>query len=361
MLGGYMAYLTRKKINGITYYYVEESERKNGKRHRKWQKYLGTLSSIIAAVEGAPKQRPKYAEIFQLGSPVAYIRIVEEFNMIEIINSVFPKRDQGVSIGFYLMLAAVNRGIEAVSKRSMWKWFQDTIFLRMFSEIGKASLSSQRFWDNMSKVEEDKIKLTWMKLVNKVLDREQIDLSRACFDGTNFYSFIGSFNMRCSLAKRGKNKQGRNDLRQINYALFCTRKDHFPLYFDVFEGNRHDSKEFGVVIERFFSAFKSRKVDSDGMTIVFDKGNNSEENLKKFFDNDSGFHFVGSVKPDDHKDLALISNNDKCFAFLTTPRLEKVKAFRTKKKIYGKDVTVVVTFNDNLYTAQVKSIIVLVI
>ncbi len=89
-----MAYLTRKRINGNTYYYAEESERKNGKRRRKWQKYLGTVSSIIAAVEGAPKQRPKYAEIFQLGSPAAYMRVVEEFNMIEIINSVFPKREQ---------------------------------------------------------------------------------------------------------------------------------------------------------------------------------------------------------------------------------------------------------------------------
>ena len=39
------------------------------------KKYLGTLSSIVAAVEGVPKQRPKYAEIFQLGSPAGYMKI----------------------------------------------------------------------------------------------------------------------------------------------------------------------------------------------------------------------------------------------------------------------------------------------
>lgn len=155
--------------------------------------------------------------------------------------------------------------------------------------------------------------------------------------------------------KRGKNKQGRGDLRQINYALFCTRKDHFPLYFDVFEGNRHDSKEFGVVIENFFRAFKDRKPKDNGLTIVFDKGNNSQENLNKFV-GDSGFHFVGSVKPDDHKDLALISNNDKCLTPLSHPKLDQVKAFRTRKKIYGKNLTVVVSFNNNLYTSQIKSI-----
>ena len=349
-----MAYLTRKRIKGITYYYAEESERRNGKSRRKWQKYLGPLPKIIEALEGRP-QKPKYAEIFQLGGPAAYLNIAEQINMIPIIDSVFPKRNQGLSIGFYLTLAAINRGIEAVSKRSMWNWFQDTILFRAFPETNKTSLSSQRFWDNMSTIKKEKIQIAWMKLVNSVLDHENIDLFCAFYDGTNFYSFVGSFNTRCSLAKRGKNKQGRRDLRQINYALFCTRNDHFPLYFDVFEGNRHNSKEFGVVIERFFHTFKDRKPDGNGITIVFDKGNNSDKNLNKFVE-DSGFHFVGSVKPDAHKDLALISNNDKCFKPLSHPRLDQVKVFRTRKKIYGKSLTVVVTFNNNLYTAQVKSI-----
>ncbi|MDZ7830659.1 MAG: IS1634 family transposase [Desulfobacterales bacterium] len=349
-----MAYITRKKIKGITYYYAEESERRDGKSRRKWQKYLGPLHKIIEAVEGEPL-KPDYAEIFQLGGPAAYLNTSEQIKMIQTLDSVLPKRNQGPSIGFYLTLAAINRGIDAVSKRSMWPWFQDTILFRAFPEVNKASLSSQRFWDNMSAITEDKIKCAWMKLVNSVLDREKLDLSCTSYDGTNFYTFIGSFNTRCAIAKRGKNKQGRGDLRQINYALFCTRKDHFPLYFDVFEGNRHDSKEFEVLIDLFFQAFKNRAPKGDGMTIVFDKGNNSSENLNRFI-RDSGFHFVGSVKPDDHKELGTISNNDKRFEPLSHPRLDQVKAFRTHKRIYGKDLTVVVTFNDNLYVSQVKSI-----
>jgi transposase len=349
-----MAYITKKRIKGITYYYAEESGRVDGKSKRKWQKYLGPLHRIIEAVDGVPLQ-PKFAEIFQLGGPAAYLNTAEQINMVSILDSVFPKRTQGLSVGFYLTLAAMNRGIEAVSKRSMWSWFQKTILYRAFPEANKTSLSSQRFWDNMSTIKEDKIRTAWMKLVNSILDRENMDLSCASYDGTNFYSFIGSFNTRCSIAKRGENKQGRRDLRQINYALFCTRKDHFPLYFDVFEGNRHDSKEFEKVIDDFFNAFKDRKPSGKGITVVFDKGNNSNTNLNKFA-KDSGFHFVGSVKPADHKDLALISNNDECFEPLSHPGLDQVKAFRTRKDIYGKDMTVVVTFNNKLYAAQVKSI-----
>ena len=172
----YMAYMTRKRIKGITYYYAEESERVDGKPRRKWQKYLGPLPKIIEAVEGTPP-KPTYAEIFQLGGPAAYLNIAEQINMIPIIDSVLPKRNQGLSIGFYLTLASINRGIEAVSKCSMWNWFRDTILFRAFPEANKASLSSQRFWDNMSSIKEDKINLIWMNLVNSILDRENIDLS----------------------------------------------------------------------------------------------------------------------------------------------------------------------------------------
>ena len=59
-----MAYLTKKKIKGITYYYAEESERVDGKPKRKWQKYLGSLTKIIAAVDGQ-RESPTHAEIFQ--------------------------------------------------------------------------------------------------------------------------------------------------------------------------------------------------------------------------------------------------------------------------------------------------------
>lgn len=349
-----MAYLTRKKIKGTTYYYAEESERRDGKSRRKWQKYLGTLSRIIEAVEGVPSQ-PECAEIFQLGGPAAYLNAAQQTNMLNILNNVFHKREQGPSIGLYLTLAAINRGINAVSKRSMWGWFKDTILLRAFPEINQASLSSQRFWDNMSGITDSKIKSAWMKIVHHVIEQEKIDLSCASYDGTNFYTFIGSFNERSIIAKRGKNKQGRKDLRQINYALFCTRKDHFPLYFDIFEGNRHDSKEFSHVIDKFFKDFEKKIPAKDGMTIVFDKGNNSKENIQKFIDG-SIYHFVGSVKPSDHNDLSLMSNEDKQLKPLLDPRLDHVKAFRTQKNIYGRNLTVIVTFNNNLYSAQVQSI-----
>jgi transposase len=77
-----------------------------------------------------------------------------------------------------------------------------------------------------------------------VVKREQIDLSSLLYDGTNFYTFIDTFNVRCEIAKRGKNKQGRSNLRQVSYALFCCSDGHLPLFYDVYEGNRNDARQF---------------------------------------------------------------------------------------------------------------------
>ncbi|MCD5417525.1 hypothetical protein LR021_04105 [Candidatus Bipolaricaulota bacterium] len=45
-----MASLTKKKINGRTYYYARECKRINGKPKIVWQKYLGRLEDIVTAV-----------------------------------------------------------------------------------------------------------------------------------------------------------------------------------------------------------------------------------------------------------------------------------------------------------------------
>jgi transposase len=123
----------------------------------------------------------------------------------------------------------------------------------------------------------------------------------------------------------------------------------------VYEGNRHDAKIFATVLHQFFEAFKKQRPNREGITIVFDKGNNSADNLQKFVE-DSGYHFVESVKPCEHKELATIPNTDGRLKKLDEPRLEEVKAFRCKKKIYGKDMTVIVAFNNHLYTSQLMTL-----
>jgi transposase len=343
--------LEAKMINGHTYYYYSKWAWVDGKCRRVWQKYLGTLESMAKAVDGGPP--PLYAEVFEWGLPVALWKMCCLAETTEKTDQLCPKRDQGLSVGEYITVAALNRAIRANSKRSIWEWFSQTALIREFPNASQTGLTSQRFWDHMDRIQEETALAIWKSILKGVVQREGIDLSSISYDGTNFYSFIDTFNMRCEVAKRGKNKQGRSNLRQVSYALFCSGDGHMPLFYDIYEGNRHDTRQFPLMLSRFHDFLKELSGQACAVpriTLVFDKGNNSADNFVLI--DSLGLHFVGSVKLDEHKDLVRIPNNNAAFEDCKEPDLEGTKAFRVKKKIYGRDRVVVVTYNQNLFNAQ---------
>ena len=151
----------------------------------------------------------------------------------------------------------------------------------------------------------------------------------------------------------GRNEQGRNNLRQISYALFCSADGHVPLYYDVYEGSRNDAKEFPMMLNRFYEFLNEISQEAHPVpttTLIFDKGNNSEGNFTLIDSFD--LSYVGSVRLDDHKELMQISNKDPRFVPCRLGTMEGAKAFRMKKKVYGKQRTLVVTYNQNLFESQ---------
>jgi len=351
-----MERLEAKKINGNTYYYYSEWGWVNGKCRRKWQKYLGKLENIVKACEGGGPA-PMYAEVFQWGLPTALWKEVLTARIVEIINDICPKRNQGLSTGEYIGIASANRAIHPNSKRSMWNWFSQTVLLRYLPGASKEALCSQRFWDHMDRIDGDQSVEIWKNIIKGVVAREKIDLSSVSYDGTNFYTFIDTFNTRCQIAKRGKNKQGQSNLRQVSYALFCSSEGHIPLFYDVYEGNRNDAKEFPLMLDKFntfLQAIGGRSCAPQNTTLIFDKGNNSPTNFQMI--DLMNLKFVGSVKLGEHKELAEISNNDKRFNSCEAAGIKGTKSFRVNKTVYGKERTLIVSYNQTLFDAQWKTI-----
>jgi len=347
-----MERLESKKINGNTYYYYSEWGWVDGKCRRLWQKYLGKPKDIADAVAGGGP-RPLCAEVFKWGLPMALWKECCTADVISRVDRLCPKREQGLTTGQYLAIAALNRAIQPGSKRSMWQWFADTALLRQLPQASEAVLASQRFWDHMDRIDPETCLSIWKDILRDVTKRENIDLASVSYDGTNFYTFIDTFNSRCELAQRGKNKQGRCNLRQVSYALFCCADGHVPLYYDVYEGNAHDAKQFPVMVKRFHTFFREIVPEQEmapQTTIIFDKGNNSPDNFALL--DSLNLQFVGAVKLNEHKQLAEISNQAADFVPCAQPQLVGTKAFRVNKKVYGRQRVLVVTYNQNLFNAQ---------
>jgi transposase len=296
---------------------------------------------------------PSCAEVFQWGLSQALWQEATRAGLVGHIDRHCPKRRQGLTTGQYLAVAAINRAIRPRSKRSMWDWFSRTALRRRLPSASSAALSSQRFWDHMDAVQPAAATAIWKDLVKDVVDRERIDLSSICYDGTNFYTFLDTFNTRCSLAARGKNKQGRDDLRQVSYALFCAADGQLPLFYDVYQGNRNDSRQFALVLDRFHQAFRELSggtTDVPETTLIFDKGNNSAENFSLL--DALELKFVGSVKPSEHPEMAEIPHTDRRFVACAGPGLKGTKAFRVTKTVAGSERTLVITYGLKLAKAQ---------
>jgi transposase len=351
-----MERLEKKQVNGHTYYYYSKWAKVDGRCRRVWQKYLGKLEDIVQASQGSGPS-PQYAEVFQWGLSQALWNECCLAEVVAHVDAECPKRTQGLSTGEYLAIAALNRAIRAESKRSMWKWFSQTTLLRHFPEATADRLSSQQFWNHMDRIAETTCASIWRDILQTAVEREGISLESICYDGTNFYTFIDTFNARCDLPRRGKNKQGRANLRQVSYALFCCEDGHLPLFYDVYEGNRNDAKQFPRMLQAFHT-FLNEVTGCPGplpeTTVIFDKGNNSRDNFALI--DELNLKFVGSVKLDEHKDLAEVPNDDPRFVTCGSARLQGTKAFRVRKIVYGKERTVVVTYNQNLFDAQWRTV-----
>jgi transposase len=93
----------------------------------------------------------------------------------------------------------------------------------------------------------------------------------------------------CPIAQRGYSRDSRGDRPQVCIGLVVT-EDGFPLGYEVFAGNTHDSKTVKPIIESL-----ERKYGSLSRVWVMDRGMVSEENLQ-FLRERGGQYIVGTPK-----------------------------------------------------------------
>ena len=343
-----MATITKRVIKGHTYYYAVVCQRVNGKPRLTWQKYLGTAENIIESITKPKVVSPKRVKLFDYGAVVAIYDIAKRVGVVETIDQFVPGNKDVLSIGQYMLLAAINRCVCPKSKRQIGQWYESTFLMKLIP-ARKEELSSQRFWDSMDKLKEDMIPKIEEALARRVISEFGIDLRCLVYDSTNFHTFINTFT-DSSLPQRGRNKQKRHDLRQVGLALLVSTDFHIPLLHRVYQGNVTDSVQFKAISDELVSRYELFSQQCDKITLVYDKGNNSQVNLADI--DQSPYHFVGSLVPTHHADLLAISRSK-----YEPASIEGVETYRTRKKVFGQERTIVITYNDTLFISQMKTIL----
>ena len=344
-----MACIIKKKKKNRWYYYAAKSARVDGKPRIVWQKYLGTVDAIVKRAEQVAPPKPKETVIFEAGGVAGLLGIAQRLGLVELIDEAAPKREQGASVGQYMVLAALNRALAPCSKLAIGDWYEQTVLRRLW-RVPKTAFSSQRFWDHMDMVSEEVIDSVQAKLAARVEREYGLDRNVLLYDTTNFFTFLATSNSRGSIAKRGRSKAKRHDLRQVGLALLVTREGQVPLFHRVYTGNITDVALFPDLAKELLGRHDELIGPNKDATLVFDKGNVSDDAMQRFVV--PGRHFVAAVPANQASELIAAPLDD----FEDMPGLPGTKAHLVKHEFWDKQCTAVVAYTESFFTQQLSGV-----
>ena len=352
-----MASLMQKKSGKYKYWYIVESRRVNGKPRPVVLAYLGTAETLLQKLQGLASVGK--LKSYSHGTVAALLKLAAQLDIPALINGHVnssrsymadkPIRNE-LTVGMTLVLGAFGMVCVPTSKRGWWSWAKTTS-LEYLLRHGLSKVDSQHFWDLMDALPVEAIEKIEQELLVRVRQAYTLEDDTLYYDTTNFFTFIATTNERCTLAQRGKNKQKRSDLRQVGLAMVVTPKDYVPLFHVTYQGNRSDCKVFQEVLGTIKDRMLALNMDLEKHTLVFDRGNNSKENMALVAE--AKMHYVGALTPNHHKQL--VADAERRFE-PTTLNGQDLSVYRTRETIWGEERTVLVFISEKLKAGQLRGV-----
>jgi transposase len=340
-----MVFLEKKKLKGHTYWYASERGLVDGKIKRTWQEYLGTTETIIECIRKSKELPHIKLKSFQYGITAALLSISDELNFIDIVNKHTNKKQiEGLTVGEYLLLNIIGRCDGALSENAMQKWFDKSSMSILWKFPHK--LTCQNFLNHYKYIDHETSKKIEDDLC-KVLIEKGITPKILFLDETNWFKYIKKVE---ELAQNGNNKQYRNHMKQISMGL-AVSEDNVPFMHEVYEGNKHDAKIFPELIDALTERLTNLKITTEDMILVFDKGNNSEINIKDVM---SKMHIVASAKHNHAEELLNIPLEDYKYLY-TNSKGNEIYGYRKKYEFFEQEFTTVILYSEASYKKQKKS------
>ena len=340
-----MASLQKKIVKGIEYWSLVESKRINGKPRPIVIEYFGNTKSFAEKLMNGRNEN-KILKSYSHGDTYALMKIAQRLDIEPILDTILkPQTRNGVKRSKSLLLIALQNICKPGSKNKFENWVNTTT-LPYALNLPTKSLTSSHFWEQMDNITELELAKAEDAIVHNIFTKYKFELEKIALDYTNYFSYINSTNDKCEIAKRGHNKQKRNDLRQYSMALITTKESGLPLCSHIYEGNTNDQTEFFAYI----NLLKKRIPDYDPATItlVFDGGSNNKNNFEAL-----ETHYICSFSLAYCKklyDIDLSKYTDTIINETT------IKSYRIVQEIWGKERECILTYSHALYIGQLKEL-----
>ncbi len=329
-----------KTIKGKRYVYLIQNKYKDGKSVRAWEKCIGPEEQV-GNIFNCRNKLPNSFQWYHFGIDFAIYEIAKRLQLPATIDSYAEKRKESEKVSDYVLLMVINRCVDPKSKYSLIDWYRKSA-LKFVMKIPESKVRCDNFCRHMDKLIPN-IKQIESEIVAKMMLLFKIDLSCLYYDITNQYFFheINS-NSKSKLLDHGPNKAKRFDLLQVNIALLVTKDYGIPLFHESFAGNLRDVTKFSEHVEMLVNKFELFAKNCKEITLIFDKGNNSKENISKI----EKYHFIGALKPYDFKHLMSISLQRYKSVYNHDRKKTNTLAYRTKENVFGAERTIILTFDE---------------
>lgn len=340
-----MATIRKQKVGKYTYWQIIESRRVDGKPRPFVLAHLGTAEQLLYKLKEGPLK--KEIRSASHGAAHLFYKAATELDLVTIFADNFANQYRdGLKPGKSLLLAALHRAISPGSKRAFANWAKQTT-LPELAHFNPDKLDSQHFWEQMDTVTDQQLATVEKEITLKLKDKGLLEPQLLFYDLTNFHTYIDSANEKSALAKRGRNKQKRNDLKQFGLAQIVTKDFLLPVCSSVYAGNKTDKELFIPQLTQLRTKLAELSISVEEVTLVFDKGSNTKDNFAELDDRE--VPFVASLSPAYHEDLINIPDS-------SYTKTEKHFYCRTRKEVWGKERTIVLYVSDKLRQGQLRGL-----
>lgn len=334
----------KKNQTGKYYYYLGENKSVKGVTIRAKEIYLGTADNIFQRINS--KLDLEKINTYEYGLTVSLLQQIRESGLYQTLNDILPFNVRGVPASIAVIIILINKIIDPKSKNSINKWYNQSVLSKLIP-IESSKLTGQFFFDCIRELNQRRIQKIEQKMAKNIKIIE--DMGSILCDMTHIETYIQEHEGNI-LPQRGRTrtKTGR---RIVNLALMITRNNSIPLFHLPYPGNINDYTEFAEVVRilekkySFLTGNGKKKV-----TIMIDKGNNTEENINGL--EDAKYYFVGRLKPSNF--LELINKPIKEFKDKYN---DDTCSYSTFREVYGRKRKIVVKFSKKSFDKSYEEFI----
>ncbi len=343
-------HIEMKRVRGRAYYYGRKNKwTKDGPR-RDVEIYLGSADKIIEAMTRVPSEL--VIKSYRFGKEAALLSIADELSFQYIVNDCVPKK-KGFSAEELMLLVPLGRTNNKLSKVKTVDWYSKS-YLPFYLDLPR-KISKDNLYHILDYLTSDVRDAVSERLAKRLYDLG-VSPSALFYDTTNFRTYIEKGGV---LPQRGRSKEGPTRQNLIGVALAVSDED-IPFLHETFAGNTPDKELFPILMKKLSSRLVNIGINPKELVLVFDRGNNSEDNIQITNDTTGIIAGLSRNQYSDLMDVPLDRFKDS----YTSYKENKISGYRTIHTAFGKAWVCVVMYNPATekkkqieYTVEKKKIV----